>query len=310
MLVSMNYRDLHRLHSSRVRIRDLIDFIAAAKGQNLTTVAKEFRDKQANVSRHIDNLEEFLDADLFDSTANSVVLNEKGKTFLKEARAAIEHLIRGMQSISAETQLKELRVGFAPSLASHLLPEAIRLFERDCPGVTVDTRDLSSAECVQKLSKGSIHLALMVEPAKRYMRKLVFETITSIERRCLVSASHRFSRKKSVSFAELKDEPLLALAGEDYPEYRARLCKMFKEHGRPPRVAKDYDSITSLIAGVEAQRGVAICAASVNLGGKHVKLLRLDPPPEPIIVGAVYNAPLPKVAEIFVTAIKKAATSY
>jgi DNA-binding transcriptional LysR family regulator len=239
-----------------------------------------------------------------------VVLNEKGKTFLKEARAAIEHLIRGMQSISAETQLKELRVGFAPSLASHLLPEAIRLFERDCPGVTVDTRDLSSAECVQKLSKGSIHLALMVEPAKRYMRKLVFETITSIERRCLVSASHRFSRKKSVSFAELKDEPLLALAGEDYPEYRARMCKMFKEHGRPPRVAKDYDSITSLIAGVEAQRGVAICAASVNLGGKHVKLLRLDPPPEPIIVGAVYNAPLPKVAEIFVTAIKKAATSY
>lgn len=85
---------------------------------------------------------------------------------------------------------------------------------------------------------------------------------------------------------------------------------MFKEHGRPPRIAGEYDSVTSLIAGVEAQRGVAIFAASISLGGKHVKSLRLDPPPEPIIVGAVYSAPLPKVTKTFIAAIKKAATLY
>jgi DNA-binding transcriptional LysR family regulator len=300
----MNYHDLH---GSRIRIRDLVDFIMAAEKQNLTKVAKEFHDEQANISRHIDNLEEFLEADLFESTANSVILNEKGKVFLKEARAAISHLIRGVQSVNAENQLKELCVGFAPSLASHLLPKAIQLFEQDCPDVTVDTRDLSSAECIQRLSKGILHLALMVEPAKRYMRKLVFEKITSIERRCLVPASHRFSKKRSVSFSKLKHEPFLALAGEDYPEYGARLRKMFKEHGRPPRIAGEYDSVTSLIAGVEAQRGVAIVAASISLGGAHVKLLQLDPHPEPIDVGVVYNVPLHIVARKFVASIKKAA---
>jgi len=56
-------------------------------------------------------------------------------------------------------------------------------------------------------------------------------------------------------------------------------------------VAEEHDSAPSLIAVVEAGRGVAIVPQSLAcLAGPRLKLRPVTPPPAPLVVGALVRA--------------------
>jgi DNA-binding transcriptional LysR family regulator len=70
----------------------------------------------------------------------------------------------------------------------------------------------------------------------------------------------------------------------DYPEYHDDLQKLLIK----PVIAEEHDSVTSLIAAVEAGRGVAVVGESLAcLAGPRLKLRRLTPAPASLIVGVV-----------------------
>lgn len=83
------------------------------------------------------------------------------------------------------------------------------------------------------------------------------------------------------------------------------------EHGakvnRPPQIAEEHDSSTSLIAAVEAGRGIALVQQGFEyLTGPRLKVRPLVPALPPFVVGVAYRAGSDsKATEAFVAAARR-----
>jgi DNA-binding transcriptional LysR family regulator len=93
----------------------------------------------------------------------------------------------------------------------------------------------------------------------------------------------------------------------DFPEYHLGFTTLFAFLKRAPQIAEEHDSATSLIAAVEAGRGVALVLQGFDyLSGPRLKVRRLQPPPPPLVIGIAYrkekNSP---VTDNFVAAARR-----
>lgn len=293
-----------------MELRHLRYFVVVAEEQNVTRAAERLHVSQPPLSRQIHDLEEELGVELFRRTAKSLALTEAGKIFLNEARAVLLRVDKAVETVRtvAQGDRGRLRIGYAPSLTVELLPKALRLFERERPGVRVSLHDLSTEECVQWLTARKLDVALTVRPSRPGMRGLTFEKLVTYPLCCAVGAAHPLAKKRSVGLAQLRQERFMVYSREDYPEYFDWLSGLFKPHPFDPCRVEEYDSATGLITAVEAGRGVAIVASSLRcLAGPRLKLLPLRPQLPPLVVGAAFLQPPALLTERFILAAKQAA---
>jgi DNA-binding transcriptional LysR family regulator len=94
------------------------------------------------------------------------------------------------------------------------------------------------------------------------------------------------AERRAVKLAEVAREPLLIYSRKDYPDAFEALTSMFAGLKSKPRVAEEHDSVSSLIAAVQAGNGVAIVVQSVGCtAGPRLKLIPFSPAPPPLVVG-------------------------
>ncbi|HUD84064.1 MAG TPA: LysR substrate-binding domain-containing protein [Candidatus Saccharimonadales bacterium] len=290
-----------------MELRHLRYFTAVAEEQNVTRAAARLHVSQPPLSRQIRDLEEELGVELFKRTAKSVELTEAGKIFLNEARAVLLRSHQAVQAVRAVAKgaRGEVRVGYAPSLTVEILPRALKLFEQEHPGTRVALHDCSTEEYGRKLLERKLDVALGVKPAGRMWRGVVFEKLASYPLYCAVAASHPLAKKRAISARQMKEERLIGYSRDEYPEYHAWLREIFRPFGFDPALAEEHDSVTSLIAAVEAGRGVAIATSSLRcLVGPRLKLLPIRPNLPPVIMGMMYIPPLSQPGEQFILAVR------
>jgi DNA-binding transcriptional LysR family regulator len=293
-----------------MELRHLRYFVIVAEEQNVTRAAARLHVSQPPLSRQIRDLEAELGVELFRRTAKSLALTEAGKLFLIEARAILLRVDLAVDTVRtvANSNRGTLRVGYAPSLTVRLLPKALMLFERDHPGARVSLHDLSSEECIERLSSGKIDIALTVPLPAYRQRGLIFERLARFPLCCAVPASHSLAGRKAIALSELKSERFIVYSREDYPEYYTALKKLFRPFGFEPRIGEEYDGVTGLIAAVEAGQGIAIVPSSLAcMSGQRLKLLPLMPRQPMFIVGAAMKESKSKLVVDFVAAARQAA---
>ena len=291
-----------------MELRHLRYFTAVAEEQNVTRAATRLHVSQPPLSRQIRDLEEELGVELFKRTAKSLVLTEAGKIFLNEARAVLLRSDEAVQAVRAVAKgaRGQVKVGYAPSLTVQILPKALKLFEQDHPGTRVALHDLSTEECGRMLLERKLDVALGVKPSGRIWRGVVFEKLAECPLYCAVAASHPLARKKAIPAGQIKGERLIGYSRDEYPEYHSWLKEIFRPFGFDPVVAEEHDSVTSLIAAVEAGRGIAIAPSSLRcMAGPRLKLLPIQPQLPPVVVGVMYLPPLSPIGQQFVAAVKQ-----
>jgi DNA-binding transcriptional LysR family regulator len=273
-----------------MELRHLRYFVAVAEEQNVTRASAKLRVSQPAVSRQIRDLEDELGLALLERSAKAVRLTEAGRVFLAEARAVLqraEEAVGAVRAVAGGTS-GELHVGYAPSLTVQILPRALRSFQAEFPGVRVSLHDSSTEEMLAGLREGRLHVALMVEPAGGQLRGLRFHELARYPICVAVAPTHRLARSRTLTLGKLVSEPLIAYSRADYPEYHTSLAEIFAPVGRVPAIAEEHDSVTSLIAAVEASRGIALVPSCMMcFAGPRLKILPLAPPSAPIVVGAV-----------------------
>jgi DNA-binding transcriptional LysR family regulator len=280
-----------------MELRHLRYFIAVAEEQNVTRAAVRLHVSQPPLSRQIRDLEEELGVSLFFHGAKSVRLTEEGRLFLREAQAVIqraEDAVRAVRAMAGGTG-GELIVGYAPSPTVELLPSALAAYQTAAPAVRVTLRDLSSEEQLAGLRERKLHLALLVRPSKSGLRGLIFHPLRRYAIHVAVNPLHPLAATRRITLARLASERLVGYTQKDYPEYHQWIAELLKgarakgSASRSPLFAEEYDSATSLIAAVEAGRGVAVVPESLAcFAGPRVTLRPLTPSPEPIEVGVAH----------------------
>jgi DNA-binding transcriptional LysR family regulator len=294
-----------------MELRHLRYFVVVAEEQNVTRAAERLHLSQPPLSRQIRDLEDELGFELFRRTAKSLALTDAGKVFLGEARAVLLRADQGVEAArAAAVQCQgKLRVGYAPSLTARFLPEALRAYATEFPGVQVTLHDLSNEECRQRLAARRLDVALTIQPAG-VTKGLRFEKIAEYPVLCAVGPSHPLARQRAVKLPSLAREPFVAYAEDDYPEYVAWLRRVCRAAGFRPNIVSECDGATGLITAVESGRGLALVAATLKcFSGARLAYLPLQPRLPLLAMGAVYPAASPNVVENFVRAVQKAAAA-
>jgi LysR family transcriptional regulator, benzoate and cis,cis-muconate-responsive activator of ben and cat genes len=275
-----------------MELRHLRYFVTLAKLLNFTKAAAKLHVAQPALSRQIRDLEDELGVQLLERNSRFVRLTAAGATFVHEARAVLDRAQEAAQAARAFAtgERGEIQLGYAPSPTVELLPQALQAFQKDSPGVRVTLHDLPVQEMLQGLREGRLDATLTVASSSKEMSGLAFEPLRTYPFCVAVNASHRLARAKRVNLSQLKDEHLIVYSRADYPEYHEWLASMFQSLGAMPEIAEEHDSATSLIAAIEAGRGIALVASVLSsLAGSRLMLREIQPSPMPLVVGVAYH---------------------
>lgn len=273
-----------------MELRHLRYFVAAAEAENVSRAALKLHVSQPALSRQIRDLEEELGFLLLERTAKSVRLTEAGRVFLTECRAVLERVdaaVGATRSVAAGKR-RELHVGYAPTLAARILPQAVRAFKAAMPGARVKLHDLSTGEMLAGLREGRLQVAFMERQRASVLRGLRFEELLRDPVRLAVAHHHPLARRRAVTLADALREPFIAYNASDYPDYHALLTRVFPTVMGRLRIAEETDGASSLVSAVGAGNGVALVAESLAcIAGAQLKLLPLTPAPKPLSIGIV-----------------------
>jgi DNA-binding transcriptional LysR family regulator len=275
-----------------MELRHFRYFVTVAKLLNFTKAAVKLHVAQPALSRQIRDLEDELGVQLLERNSRFVRLTAAGATFVHEAHAVLVRAQEAAQAARAFATGERgvIRLGYAPSPTVELLPQALQAFQKDSPGVRLTLHDLSVQEMLHGLREGGLDAALTVASSSKEMSGLAFEELRTYPFCVAVNASHRLARVRRVNLSQLKEEHLIVYSRADYPEYHEWLASMFQSLGAMPKIAEEHDSATSLIAAIEAGRGIALVPSVLSsLAGSRLMLREIKPSPMPLVVGVAYR---------------------
>ena len=276
-----------------MELRHLRYFVAVAETENVTRAATRLHVSQPALSRQVHDLEEEIGFQLLHRSAKSVRLTEAGKVFLTEARAVLQRATEAVQNARAVAggAKGEIHVGYSPSLTVQILPQALRTFQSEFPGVRVALHDLAGGEMLSQLRAGKLDVALLPRLPGKSLRGLRMDELARYPMCVAVAPKHPFARLKTVPLSAVVGEPLIAYSREEYPEYHDQIALLFATVGARPRIAEEHEGVSSLILAVEAGHGVAVVPSCLGcMVGPRLKIIPLVPAPAPIIVGAACRA--------------------
>ena len=236
-------------------------------------------------------------------------LTEAGRVFLTEARAVLQRVEDAVKTARASPPAPrgELHVGYAPSLTARFLPGTLRAFQAQSAGLRVKLHDLSTEEMLAGLREGRLQMAFVVRLTPALLRGLRFEELARDPFCLAVAPQHPLAGRRTVKLAEVARESLITYSRKDYPEAHENLASMFAALKMQPRIAEEHDSVSSLIAAVEAGNGVAIAPQSLGCtAGPRLKLIPFSPALAPLVVGAAWmKSGLTPAAERFLTCARR-----
>jgi DNA-binding transcriptional LysR family regulator len=203
----------------------------------------------------------------------------------------LRRVAEAVQTVKAASRGEkgELHVGYAPSLTTKLLPQALESFQEANPGVRVVLHDFSTEEMLNGLREGELQMALLKHPPDKSLRGLTFEELDHFAVCVATNRTHRFARARQVGLRHFAGERLIGYPRAGYPEYHAWPASLFVPLASPA-IAEEHESSLSLIAAVEAGCGIALIAQGLeSMAGSRLKIRALNPAPAPVVVGVAYR---------------------
>jgi len=295
-------------HTRNVELRHLRYFVAVAEEQNISRAAARLRISQPPLSRQIRDLEREIDIKLFERSAKAVRLTEAGRIFLLEAQNTLRRADEAVELIKSVSLGKrgQVRVGYAASPSTEVLPRILRKLQQTHPEIRVGLREMTTQGIQSGLRDKSLDAGLTVPISPHDFSDLVIVVLEKLRLQVAMHKRHRFGRLRSIPVSEVAHEPLVAYAREEYPEYHVGLRRILEPYNPYPRIIEEYPSIMSLIAGIEAGRGVALLFESVSsLAAQRITLRPMNPEPGLLPFALSYRKePVPPATAAFVAAAK------
>jgi DNA-binding transcriptional LysR family regulator len=266
-----------------VHVRDLRYFVAVAEELHVTRAAEKLYVSQPALSKQIRALERQLGAELFRRGRHGVALTPAGEALLPHARTVLEAWEAGAAAVEAAkaAQRSTLVVGMSTSPGrGGLLPAVRSRFTAVHPGVTVRLRQMSWDDPTAGLADGTADVAFVWLPLpdeERYAWTVVAEE----PRLLALPDSHRLAARSEIDFADLLDEPFLALP-ESAGRLRDHWLALDARAGRPPRIGAEVSGTEETYEALVAGLGVCLVAEGnaplITLGGVTTRRVRgIDP---------------------------------
>ena len=146
-----------------MEIRQFTYVSMVAECGSFTKAAARLFITQPALSNYINKLEEDLGVRLFDRSVTPVKLTYAGEQYLeyaKNGQILVEGLQRKMRDIS-QNQTGRLRLGFPSERIIYMLPLLLPVFQKEYPGVRIETVNGSGERLTEALMTGDVDFVFM-----------------------------------------------------------------------------------------------------------------------------------------------------
>jgi DNA-binding transcriptional LysR family regulator len=235
------------LHSLQV-------FATVVGERSFSRAAEKLYRTQPAVSLAVQRLENEIGEKLIDRGAKELVPTDTGRTVLDYARR-FHNLEEELQDALAELRDKSagrLVIGANESSTIYLLPHIERYRSR-FPKIKVQVRRSQSSKIPVELLEGDLELGVAsYDPGdERLVAKVIYTDALAF----IVSAKHRFARRRSVSITELGEETFIA--HNVISPYREVVLREFRRHKVPLQMDVEMPTLETIRRLVQSDQGVA-----------------------------------------------------
>ena len=193
-----------------MELRTLRYFLAVAREENMTEAANVLHVTQPTLSRQIADLERELGVTLFERSNRSCTLTGEGMRLRQRAEEIISLVEQAEMELSDDVgELSGvIRIGAGETQAMRFVLQAFADLHRDHPGVTVELYTGNADAVEERLERGLLDFALLIEPVN--LDKYEWLRMPGVDRvGVAVSTESEWARLEGASPSDLARMPLL-----------------------------------------------------------------------------------------------------
>lgn len=218
---------------------------------------------QPSLSHQIRKLEADLGTPLFVRSSRWVQLTAAGRTLLHEAPkvlATLEQTVR-LTRLSGSGIATTIRLGYTPVANFGTLTTLLDALQEEYPDLTVDAREVFSAEIPERVCAGDLDIGLALSPQP--LDGVRGEVLRREDVAALLSTRHRLAVAPKIPLADLRDETLLLFPRRLAPAYYDSIVAACQEAGFTPEVRAFEDPpVNPMLARLSGGREVGLAPAS------------------------------------------------
>ena len=245
-----------------MELRHLKYFLKVAEEKNFSKAAEKLFISQPPLSRQIKELENELQARLFDRNNKRVVLTDAGRFFESE----ITQVMQNLERIKLKTQKiatnvsGEFRIAYISSTFSGVISDLIKYLSQEYPYASFKLNEIRTAQQIEDLEQGKLDLGILRAPLQSAN---VDTELWYNDGYALVYNKDLFQLKSEKELKNFKDETFVFFNKDFAPHYHNSLMEICAGYGFTPNVVHESNNINSIIQLVKNGLGFSIVPTSV-----------------------------------------------
>jgi LysR family cyn operon transcriptional activator len=250
-----------------MELRHLRYFVAVAETGAFSRAAARLRVTQPALWRQVHDLEAELGVRLFERAGRRMRVTSAGESLLLRSRellAGVDQLAEHARAVKGG-EVGSLSIGASPQVIQNVLAPFLARYLKSRPGVDIHLIEEGGVGAVQLVERGEVHVALAVRRGTDHLEGRPWFPVRVI---AAVAPRHRLARRVTIDVTDLQGERLLVLRhGFGTRELFDGACRLAHVHAHLVLEAGDPQSLLAL---VEAGRGIAIVPSTVSFRGRTV----------------------------------------
>jgi len=275
-------------------LRHLVYFREVARRLHFRKAAEALGVAQPALSRQIAQLEEALGVRLLARSSRRVELTPAGHALVERVEPVLGALMRvpaDMRAV-AEGRVGRLRVSFTGLAMATVLPDILRGFRRQFPGIRLELTESPTSLQIAALKQGEIDCGFFHPdgPSPGIDTVLLLKEQNGV----LLPSDHPLRDRKGLRLRDLASTPFVLFPRANNPGFYDRVLAAFASSGVAPQIAEEVWPRSNGVGLVRAGVGAMFAAPSeARLLPDRVVFRRLaGPSPESrLVVGTRSGQP-------------------
>jgi DNA-binding transcriptional LysR family regulator len=269
----------------RPELRELECFLAVAEELSFSRAARRLNLSQPPLTRHVQSLEEKLDARLFDRDTHSVRLTRSGSLYLEDARQILAQMDRAAESVrrTHAGQTNRLRLAFVGALLDERLIQLTQRFRLANPQCQLEIFDLPPAGQLQGIESGELDGGFVGARPPRLAKGLEALRYAKEPLILALPQGHPLARRHKLAWRNLRGLPWVLISANAAPAFRRQFSEINARFALEARVIQESERLPAVLTMVGAGMGVTLVPLSTqNLAHGCVAFQPL-PKPSPLL---------------------------
>lgn len=202
--VFMNFRNF-----KNISMQQLESLLNVAEERSFIKAARKMGLSQPSLSKHIQHLEDTVEARVVERRQTGVSLTPEGRIVYESARRIFRLLDETGEKIGRmhETESGNLYLAASTIPATYILPRLIQAFKSSYPDVNCFVKTRDSRETIDMILDDEAEIGFIGRVVEH--RKLHAEPLWKDRLVLVAPAGHRWQEKRSVTFDEVAVEPFV-----------------------------------------------------------------------------------------------------